>query len=322
MNAPETAPLPPAFGSFRWLAPICLCTALALVGYGAAVYFSQADQVATAFAGIGGGTFAAGLAATLLALALRVGRWRSILTRQGHRLPRLLNGRIYLAGLALSSTPGKVGETARSLLLQPLGVPWADSFAAFVCDRLADVAGVATMGAAAAALAGNRQPLVEGVALLATAGSLVLAVLLRAPAGQRWRGSQTSWAAHLAAPVVAWAALWRAPVLVLWAGIAVLAYGLQGLAFTAFVAQVHAGLGIAQCLAIFVNATLIGAASMVPGGLGTMDVALVLQLRHAGVTSEAALAAAIATRLCTLWFAWLLGIGALLSFSRRKAAQR
>ena len=67
-------------------------------------------------------------------------------------------------------------------------------------------------------------------------------------------------------------------------------------------------------MAIFSSATLIGAATLVPGGLGAMDSALVLQLQSRGVGLPEALAVALAARASTLWLSWLIGLGALLSF--------
>ena len=299
-----------------WLRRACLCIGVALAIYGVAAYVSGADSVWFALRRIDGVAIASGLGATVASLLVRSARWQLIFRRLGYRLPALLQSRVYLSGLALSSTPGKVGETSRSLLLRPLGVPYADSLAAFVCDRLADVVGVAALGAAMAALAGARQPLLEAIAVVGLAGSVGFAALWRWKSGGKWFAGRRSWMAKAAAAIAAWSRLWRGGVIGIYIGMAVLAYGLQGLIFAGFVGQVHASLKLAVCLAIFVNATLIGAASMVPGGLGTMDAALVVQLQSAGVPPGEALAAAIASRVCTLWFAWVLGLGALLTFSR------
>ena len=299
----------------RWVARAYLFVGLILISYGLAAYFSGADLVWLSLQRIDGAAIAVGLGATVASLAVRVGRWQLILLRLGYRLPVLIHLRVYLSGLALSSTPGKVGETSRSLLLRPRGVAYADSLAAFVCDRLSDVVGVATLGAAMAALAGTRQPLLEGIALTSLVGSVTLAALWRSKLGSDWLAGRRRWVGVAAAPAAAWARLWGGRI-GLYIAIAILAYGLQGLIFAGFVGQAHTGLGWATCVVIFVNATLIGAASMVPGGLGTMDAALVLQLQAAGVPGGAALAATIATRACTLWFTWVLGLGALLTFSR------
>jgi len=64
-------------------------------------------------------------------------------------------------------------------------------------------------------------------------------------------------------------------------------------------------------------AMLLGAATMAPGGLGATEVALVYQLSEAGMPMPEAVAAAVMLRLSTLWFAMLLGVAALMSFTGR-----
>jgi uncharacterized protein (TIRG00374 family) len=67
---------------------------------------------------------------------------------------------------------------------------------------------------------------------------------------------------------------------------------------------------------IFVQATLFGAASMVPAGLGAMEAALVFQLAERGVGNGVAVSLAIAIRLVTLWMGMAIGFLSLLAASR------
>jgi uncharacterized protein (TIRG00374 family) len=135
--------------------------------------------------------------------------------------------------------------------------------------------------------------------------------------GERWRARLAS----AAAPLAAWARAWSSWRVLPWVLMAGLAYGIQAVVFFLFVNQVHAGVPWVRCVEIFSSSILIGAASLVPGGLGAMDAALVWQLQSAGVPLEAAMAATLATRVCTLWFAWLVGLLAWSSFSRQAATR-
>ncbi len=99
---------------------------------------------------------------------------------------------------------------------------------------------------------------------------------------------------------------------------AVVAYGIQALVFAFYVHEMSGGVPVAECMKIFSVAMLLGAASMFPGGLGATEAALVYQLHQAGMDVPGAVAAAIALRLSTLWFAILLGVGALLTFAGRQ----
>ena len=60
----------------------------------------------------------------------------------GHSVPVLRNLEIYLAAFALTLTPGKAGETVRSVYLYPYGVSYPKSIGAFIAERLLDLVAV------------------------------------------------------------------------------------------------------------------------------------------------------------------------------------
>ncbi len=116
----------------------------------------QAVCAATARVGL----FGIGVTLLMSAInyALRFGRWQLYLGALGHPLAWQPSLRIYLAGFALTTTPGKAGEALRGVLLKPLGVPYPQSFAAFVSEpvrlaghRVADPVRAVMVSAGAAA---------------------------------------------------------------------------------------------------------------------------------------------------------------------------
>jgi uncharacterized protein (TIRG00374 family) len=76
-----------------------------------------------------------------------------------------------------------------------------------------------------------------------------------------------------------------------------------------------AKLGIAlpplAAFALYPLAQLFGAASMLPGGIGTTDAAIVITLHSFGTPLDLAANTAIGMRLSTLWFAIALGFVAI-----------
>jgi uncharacterized protein (TIRG00374 family) len=86
--------------------------------------------------------------------------------------------------------------------------------------------------------------------------------------------------------------------------------------FAWFCWSVSVELPTAQLIMIFTKATLFGAATMMPGGLGAMEAALVYQLTDNGVDASTAFSLAIAIRLATLWFGMLLGGFAMLASTK------
>jgi uncharacterized membrane protein YbhN (UPF0104 family) len=164
--------------------------------------------------------------------------------------------------------------------------------------------------------------------LLATiaVGALTLSLLAQsivdsarvARALQRTRDSGRAgrWIETASRAATAWAGIWSVRRGLLCAACGLAGFGVQAWVFWLYVDATGAALGAAHCITIFASSTLVGAASMIPAGLGAMEAALVYQLTGAGVPPADALAAALATRLSTMWCALLLGSAALLSLAR------
>ncbi len=90
------------------------------------------------------------------------------------------------------------------------------------------------------------------------------------------------------------------------------AYGSQAHLYAWFCNVAEAGIPVADCVLIFVLATLFGAANMSPGGLGAMEASLVFRMIERGVDDSPAIFLAVAIRLVTLWFGMMMGGASLL----------
>jgi len=295
---------------------------LLVVGAYLAIAWAVGGQDTLASAGrIGVRWIVLGAALTTLNFALRALRWHFVLRATGAVVPPLQGSAIYLAGIGLSLTPGKLGETVRSAFLVRHGVAVGTSLAAFVVDRISDVHAVLLIAlVATAAHAGWSDPAVARWAWL-----LVVVVLAPIALGVLAR---TGWWPRLVAPLAGRPRLQRAAQWLLRAGddfprlwrpaialpsiiLSLLAYGLQAATFAGMVAQVAPGLSPWVAASIFASATLAGAASFIPGGIGAMEIALVVMLSAHGVQTANALAAALCLRAVTFWFGLLLGAGGL-----------
>ncbi|WP_051509522.1 lysylphosphatidylglycerol synthase transmembrane domain-containing protein [Hylemonella gracilis] len=256
----------------------------------------------------------------------RFARWAWCLHMLGLRLPLWFNLRVYVSGLVLTTTPGKLGETYRSMLLLPYGVPVSHSLGAFLADRGSDVLGMCLLGVFAGAVlhvqAGAVWPwLLTSVEVVLWAASLLLAYAVLHPASGRgwdWLAAARLGRWHAKgvteggrAVLETWATLWKPWRVLAYALIACVAYGTQALVFAWICTRLDMPVGVANAVLIFVNAALFGAVSMVPGGLGAMEAALVLQLMAQGAEQASAVSAAIAVRLVTLWTGIALGLLAL-----------
>lgn len=314
MNTPvgEPTQLPgrPMYRLLRWLILfVLLGAALSLGG----MVWSGWDEVTRALDRLSWLLLAGAAFVASTAYVIRFVRWHVALRCLGHRVPPRINLAIYLSGLALTTSPGKLGETIRSLFLVPLGVPLSRSLGAFLADRLSDVLGVCLLGAVAGMFVRGSLNLVGVVMVVVLVGSFALCHLVRHPpmfdramafAG-RWGFAPGRVAVEALGQ---WARLWTLRKAALFTVFAALAYGIQAAVFAVFCAALNLALQPAVALEIFVNATLLGAASMVPGGLGTMEASLVFQLMGQGAEKADAVAIAIATRCVTLWCGVLIGL--------------
>ena len=249
-----------------------------------------------------------------LGFLLRYLRWEILLAALGDRLPRWLHLRIYLAGFALTATPAKVGENLRAMSLATRGVPMRHSFAAFVVERLGDVIAMVLLSGLAARLVADRSW------LLVPSTSVALAALwvIRAPGLSTWLRGHTPdrgilhRAGHGIAGVLEVAGdLLTLRLLVVGVGIALLAWGAEGVTFGLLAGWTGIEISVWTAAGIFAVATLLGAVSFLPGGVGPTEAVMVGLLVVAGAELPQATAATLLTRAATLWWAVLLGILAL-----------
>ncbi len=292
---------------------ILIVVVLAATGYIGLAFWAGWSELIAAFRRIGVAALLGGALAVTSSLLFRFGRWQLLMKRIGARLPAMASLRIYVAGLALTASPGKVGETLRSAMLLRWQVPVGASLAAFLVDRLCDVVGVAVL----AALTGPAPALWIAVA----GAALGAGMLLHAAAIGRLPSTLQAWLASirvlrpvgrlLASAGTALRRVWSLPRALAYSGIGALAYSVQALVFATFVTILWPEASASRAAGIYATATLTGAASMIPGGLGVMELTSIALLAGDGMPVPDATAAVVATRAVTLWFAILLGIGCL-----------
>jgi uncharacterized membrane protein YbhN (UPF0104 family) len=192
---------------------------------------------------------------------------------------------------------------------------------AFLADRLSDVLGICLLGVLAGLMAGKSVWLLTLVFTSLTLGSCLFRYAITHHRGERFlqraikkirwlplRGGQ--------AVLNSWAGLWSPGKVVCFVMIAMIAYGLQAWVFGWFCTLTGISVSTAEAGYIFVLATLFGAASMIPGGLGAMEAALVFQLVASGADQGVAVSVAIATRMVTFWLSFVVGFCALLVSTR------
>ena len=265
----------------------------------------------------------AGLAAALgLAVVnyvLRYLRWSIYLRALDIRVPHSVSASVFVAGLALSITPGKAGELLKSVWLnRRAGVPVSASAPAVVMERLTDVVSVGLLGLTGIVLLPAAVALIVGgiLALAVIAGVLAASrygeFALRLPVLRRWREP-------LEQSLDGFRRLMSPAMLTVAVILGGLAWAAEGLAL--WIVIVGIGEWVSPLLAVPISAAaaLVGAVTALPGGLVGFEGSMVALLRQAGLGAPEAALATLLTRLATLWFAVLIGLLAWLWISRTGA---
>jgi uncharacterized protein (TIRG00374 family) len=256
--------------------------------------------------------------------ALRALRWEMYLRVLGLRVPWRDSLLVFLAGFSLTVTPGKLGEVLKSFLLREAhAVPAARTAPIVVAERVTDLVGLLALTAAGAFTFDVDRRFLVAAAALVTGGLAVISVeplalaFVRAAArlpGLRSRGPKLEEFYRSAAALLRPGPLLAAVVL------STLSWWFECVAFWVIV-RGFAGASIELPPATFTYAamTIAGALSFLPGGLGITEGGMLALLTRFGTGTDTAVATAATfiTRLCTLWFAVLIGLGALVVFSRR-----
>ena len=242
---------------------------------------------------------------------LRFVRWQTYLRVLGHPMPWRPSLNIYLAGFALTTTPGKAGEALRGVLLKRWGVPYPLSFAAFFSERLSDLFAVVLLTLFGLSLYPEAWPMIMvGVALVAV-GLVVLSqrrllerITEKVPAGG---GKLLGLLRHLLHVLVHAQQCHRLRLMLGLTALSVVAWSAEALAFDWILQWMGADIPLTFAVFVYALAMLAGAVSFMPGGLGGAEAVMVGLLVWKGMDSADAVAATVLIRLATLWFAVAIG---------------
>jgi uncharacterized membrane protein YbhN (UPF0104 family) len=264
----------------------------------------------------------AALALAVLNYLLRFVRWAYYLRVLGINVPFHISFFVFLSGLGMSITPGKVGEFLKSHLLRDrVGVVVASSTPAIAMERVTDVMSVVLLGLTGLALL----PPAVSLALVAVSGlcggAMLLITsrrsdwLLELPVLRRWKGPLSTSREGLRMLTAPRAML----IAVVLGGLAWLS---EGVALWIILQGLNADVALLQALPVYAAATLIGAISTLPGGLVGTEGTMLALLQRVGIGPGPAAAATLLVRLVTLWFAVGIGLVALGCFQRSRPSQR
>lgn len=260
---------------------------------------------------------------------IRFVRWQFYLGVLGIATPLGVSAGVFFSGLAMAITPGKLGELVKCVMLRDRAdVPVALTAPVVIAERFTDLAAVLVLVSLGIGSFPSVRPLFFiGLVLIAVVfiilvfsrdavdrlGTLLSRSLLK--------GRSTTWAAESTA---AFRALLTGRALATGLALGMLGWFAECLAFWLVIRGFGEGATLFQATFIYALATLAGALSMLPGGLGATEASMAGLLVAVGVPLAGASGATIIIRACTLWWAVVVGFAAYLAnagMARRALAE-
>ena len=259
------------------------------------------------------------LTLSLVNYLLRFFRWQMYLISMNCEISFWLNLRIYIAGFALTATPGKSGEMIRGLLLKPYGVKLSKSLSAFLSERLSDLLAILIL-----ALFGlTSYPKTQVISI---AGLIVVLLFFFLVSSNFFLGylylkiRKKSYGFLFLRKVFKFLVQVRNchnPFLIIKASVlSLIAWTAEAFALYTILLFLDVELNISFVIFIYAISMLAGAISFIPGGLGATEAVMISILIWKGVGKPEAVASTLIIRLTTLWFAVVLGVISLSFFKK------
>jgi uncharacterized protein (TIRG00374 family) len=239
-------------------------------------------------------------------------RWHWLLSRSGYQVGWFYGFIAYLAGFAFTATPGKVGELIRIRYFSRAGVPANISFGAFIYERSLDLIVVLILGSL---VISRPDLLILALSFVLIFISLLVGIALNPNLLSKLSIflSHYSWIRLAKLIIVVRDGLsscrcWFNPLdLIVSMGYGIFAWMLTSFGFMWLLGELGLSIQSLGAFTIYPLAMLAGAASMLPGGVGSTELAIVLLLGVYGVSTSIATIAAIGIRFATIWFAVVTG---------------
>ena len=253
-----------------------------------------------------------GLGCVLVNWALRFVKWHLYLRRLAIPLGLRSSALVFLSGFTMAISPGKFGEVLKAVLVRGLvGTEISRTASVVMAERLTDVVALLLLAGLGATVLPHGPLLLGLVAVLCVAAVVALRVPAVLRLGRHLLPARLV-EGRLAEPVRLFLGAGRnllAPgLLALTVGLSVVSWLFECLAFSVILVGLAEPLPLRAATFLYAFASLAGAVSMLPGGLGVAEGSLAGLLAAMGTPLPAAAAATLLVRLATLWLAVALGI--------------
>lgn len=284
---------------------------LTVVVFAALFVLADAEKVIAAFSEFELWAFGAVVLLTTVGYGFRFAKWEFYLRELDIHVPLKTSLTVFFSGLMMVVTPGKAGEVWKAWLLRDeAGVPASRTTSVVGAERITDLLSLSLLAALGVVAYGRSPAVLVAVAVVFALGIGLL----------QWRAGclrLLSWVGSL--PVIGDYAegletlyestykLFRLRPLSVATLLGIVAWGLEGVALWLTLRGFGVETSLLVGLFVFALGSVVGAVSMLPGGLGAAEASMTGVLLTFGIAEPIAVGATMVIRVGTLWYAAILG---------------
>ncbi len=255
---------------------------------------------------------------------IRGWRFHYYLANIGARVPFLYATSAFLAGFALTGTPGKVGEAMKGVFLKrDYGVSVTRVVGIVVVERLMDLFAVLILGSFSLLFFEGWRSLFLALAgvVVAAGAFLCLERLYRPILEAMERIPIVSWfAARVLKILLSGKNLMKPRIFLVGLFVSVIAWSMESLSMYIVMKGFGLPASVTEANFVYCFSTILGALSMLPGGIGGTEAGMMGLFAYLGISYSKGLPAVILIRVCTLWYAIFVGMAmSLYLLASRKA---
>ncbi len=262
------------------------------------------------------------LGLTLLSLGsvfIRFFRWRMLFHERIKRVPKVKSLLVFFGSMALTTTPGKVGDLIKGFYLLPYGIRFQQSLVVFINERLCDLFVVAALAIGIVAQIVHVHWLILMPLLLL--GYMTSPWMINFIARRKVIKKFEHWGLKPEYLALHFIKNFSLGIQVKSIFLGAIAWASQSLVLY-FLAQLFGfDLTVFEAIGIYCLALIAGALSLVPGGIGVTEASLTGLLLWHGIDSDHAIVLTLLCRIITMGSAILSGLVAnvFLFFQSKKA---
>jgi len=303
---------------------IWIVIVLAVVVYLLMSIYADFDELSLAFAKFNVAFIFVLFALTTVNYLLRFLKWDFFLRRAGIRMKLLDNLFVFFSGLSMIVTPGKIGEIWKGWLIRDInGEKLSKTIPVVVVERITDVLGLIILSLFGVAYFTHQAIYIILAFLVVFIG--FYAVIRSGIVSRKIIGFfEKRESKHIENIKVAhdtFQIIMEAKGIIIMSLLSAFAWLFECLGMYFIVIAFQESINFTLATFIFSLASLAGALSMIPGGLGVAEATIAGLLQLFQFTPSLSVGIAIIVRLGTLWYGAAMGLAVYLLFPKKKLSR-